>query len=698
MHWNNFRTNTINSRYMITSISALLVIIGLIGSADAFPRKPLFEDFTSTTCPPCAALAPAQAAALAQLEENDEVVPIAYHMNWPAPGNDPWYHDNATDNNGKRGYYGVNGVPTLYLDGAVTNARSTAQIIDAVRARARTASPLDITLTGRIIGGELVTNIVVESDRAVNNVRLYIGMNELYFRYDAYAEWWDHYDAMVEMVPDYNGTAISVTPNEPYQHEFRQSMQGLGWHELDMENLKIVAWVQEANHNVLQAASFRLGIDSPAIEIVDWMITDDVEGDGDTRAEPGETAHFVFSMHNAENYLPAESVDATLTSHDADVEVVSAEFHMDVFENGAEADNSNSPFRIMVADDFVPHPVTFTLSITATPGDFMVEQEVTFMVGWPPFLLVDAANNQNAGDHLREAFGRSTVPWYDTWDRNVDGPMMDEELIEQYDVVLWHTFNSQNDAIIEYEADLLTQYLDNGGTLVMSSAYLPGQLGNHRLLTEYLGATVDQANAGGSVNFVKGIDGDRDFAGTNLFLGGPIGFPTARMSFRVSEDAEAVLRYEDAGHANRGVAAIKHEAGSYRTLLLGFPMETVCGTTRTDSLIFFTSRIWDWVENGPVSVSDDEIAPAHFALDPAYPNPFNAQTMINYSLATNGTASLKLFDIAGREVAVLFAGEAKAGHHTASLNAEKMGLESGIYYIRFEASGEKAVSQIVYLK
>lgn len=699
MLWNTVRPNSFSARGWLTVIILLLFVFSLTSASNAFPRKPLFEDFTSTTCPPCAALAPIQAAAFAQLEENDEVVPIAYHMNWPAPGDDPWYADNPTDNNGKRGYYGINGVPTILIDGTVSNARTQAAIVDAIRNRAQVNSPLQISLDGRIVGGELTVNVRVEAESAVNNVRLNVALNEIYYRYDAYSEWWDHYDMMVKMIPDYNGTVISVSPDEPYEHEFVQSMNGLGWHDLEMDNLMIVAFAQDANRNILQANHFRLGIDSPAIEFLDWSITDTDEGDGDGRPEPGETAHFVFNMENAANYLPAETVDVTLSTEDAGISIVAGEFHLDGLENGDQGSNSASPFRFTVAEDFIAHPVTFNLSLVAAPGDYMIDETITIMVDWPPFLLVDAANNQNAGDHLRNAFGRDPLPWYDVWDRNTDGPMVDDVLIEQYDVVLWHTFNNVNDAIIDFEADILTGYLENGGTLVMSSAYLPGQLGNHRLFTQYLAAEVDMENAGGSVNYVRGVENDPHFDGAFMFLGGTIGFPTSRMSFRATDNATAVLNYEDSNHANRGIAAIKHEAGTYRTLLLGFPLETITGTIRgTDSLITFTDHIWNWVQNTPDSAPDDEMVPLEFSLNNAYPNPFNAQTVINYSVAKNEAITLKLFDVAGREVATLLDGMAQAGSHSLSVNAVDLGLESGIYYARLESASETMTSKIVYLK
>lgn len=85
------------------------------------PRIVTAELFTSTTCSPCV-----QAnSALNGLYPTwrDSMVLVRYHMNWPSPGNDPFYAANSAENNARRYYYGVNAVPNLILNG--TNYGST---------------------------------------------------------------------------------------------------------------------------------------------------------------------------------------------------------------------------------------------------------------------------------------------------------------------------------------------------------------------------------------------------------------------------------------------------------------------------------------------------------------------------------------------------------------------------------------------
>jgi M6 family metalloprotease-like protein len=78
--------------------------------------------------------------------------------------------------------------------------------------------------------------------------------------------------------------------------------------------------------------------------------------------------------------------------------------------------------------------------------------------------------------------------------------------------------------------------------------------------------------------------------------------------------------------------------------------------------------------------------PTTFGLDQNYPNPFNPSTIMKYQLAEDGIATLKVFDILGREVASLVDAFQPAGYYTATFNADQ--LASGVYFIRFTVADE----------
>ncbi len=75
--------------------------------------------------------------------------------------------------------------------------------------------------------------------------------------------------------------------------------------------------------------------------------------------------------------------------------------------------------------------------------------------------------------------------------------------------------------------------------------------------------------------------------------------------------------------------------------------------------------------------------PASFSIDQNYPNPFNPTTTIKYAIPEASFVTLKIFNIAGQEVATLVNSQLSAGYH--SVNFDAKGLASGTYIYRIQA-------------
>jgi hypothetical protein len=69
-----------------------------------------------------------------------------------------------------------------------------------------------------------------------------------------------------------------------------------------------------------------------------------------------------------------------------------------------------------------------------------------------------------------------------------------------------------------------------------------------------------------------------------------------------------------------------------------------------------------------------------------FPNPFNPNTVISYSLFNNCNVVLKLYDVLGKEIATLVDSFQKTGFYDINLNMSKLNLSSGIYYYALSAS------------
>ncbi|MCU7495074.1 MAG: choice-of-anchor A family protein [Ignavibacteria bacterium] len=88
--------------------------------------------------------------------------------------------------------------------------------------------------------------------------------------------------------------------------------------------------------------------------------------------------------------------------------------------------------------------------------------------------------------------------------------------------------------------------------------------------------------------------------------------------------------------------------------------------------------------------------PARFDLEQNYPNPFNPSTTIKFSIPKAGNYSLKVYDVLGKEVAVLINGGLAEGKYTLSFNAEK--LSTGIYIYHLQGDGLSMTKKMVLMK
>jgi len=95
----------------------------------------------------------------------------------------------------------------------------------------------------------------------------------------------------------------------------------------------------------------------------------------------------------------------------------------------------------------------------------------------------------------------------------------------------------------------------------------------------------------------------------------------------------------------------------------------------------------------------------YYELYQNHPNPFNPTTKIKYAVGSKQNAesgeqfvTLKVFDLLGREVAVLVNKPKQTGEYEVEFNAEKYGLSSGVYLYRLTAGSFSSTKKFVYLR
>lgn len=97
----------------------------------------------------------------------------------------------------------------------------------------------------------------------------------------------------------------------------------------------------------------------------------------------------------------------------------------------------------------------------------------------------------------------------------------------------------------------------------------------------------------------------------------------------------------------------------------------------------------------PVPVAAERF-PKEFSLCQNYPNPFNPSTTIEYNIPRQSCIMVKVFDLLGREVAVLVDEKKPAGKYSVRWNASR--CASGVYFCRLAADNFVSTKKLILLR
>jgi hypothetical protein len=121
-----------------------------------------------------------------------------------------------------------------------------------------------------------------------------------------------------------------------------------------------------------------------------------------------------------------------------------------------------------------------------------------------------------------------------------------------------------------------------------------------------------------------------------------------------------------------------------------------------DGVYFY--KLKGYNSNGVVLFETDEIKIGitgirNFKLEQNTPNPFNPTTNITYELFDASQVKLKVFDLIGKEIAVLVDGDQSKGTYTVQFDASKYtNLTSGIYFYKLETQKYSEVKKMILTK
>jgi hypothetical protein len=119
------------------------------------------------------------------------------------------------------------------------------------------------------------------------------------------------------------------------------------------------------------------------------------------------------------------------------------------------------------------------------------------------------------------------------------------------------------------------------------------------------------------------------------------------------------------------------------------------GPLSEDEMMILTGSYYE-TSATVVEANEASAPPPAFALEQNFPNPFNPETAIRYSLPQPAEVDLAVYDVSGRLIAVLAQGRQTAGSHKISWNARH--LPSGIYFVKLRTAEFQATRKMLLVR
>lgn len=270
-------------------------------------------------------------------------------------------------------------------------------------------------------------------------------------------------------------------------------------------------------------------------------------------------------------------------------------------------------------------------------------------------------------------------------------------------VKLWITTTQPRNLSSQTQLDLLTGMRDS-----VFSRYAPYAVDFWTTLAQPNGFIVPEFNSGDGIHLNNA--GHRLLYQRAIEVILPILVPVELVSFIGSRSGSTVLLQWITGtEANNYGFEIQRSTSKTDFETIGFVEGS--GTTASPTSYSFSDgsaakeqtwyyRLKQIDYDGTASFSGlaevEAELPVGFFLFQNYPNPFNPVTTVSFTLPKAMEAQLKLYDITGKEVYEIFAGELQQGFHSMKIDGTK--LASGVYTCRLVAGEYSSTIKLSLLK
>lgn len=224
-------------------------------------RLPIFEEFTSSTCAPCASFNSSTFTPFVNSHPGEFSL-IKYQMNWPGSGDIYYTAEGGT----RRTYYGVSGVPDLYIDGRESQMSSAGLLTD-LTTEASSPTFFTIGVTPTYLGTDITIPVTV-MPYLTGAFKLYVVVIEKTTTGNVGSNGETSFkNVMMKMYPNGSGTSLNMTAGTAYTNTFTGNLSST--HVEQMSDLMVVVFIQENTTKEIFQSAFNdvtVGIDATSDE------------------------------------------------------------------------------------------------------------------------------------------------------------------------------------------------------------------------------------------------------------------------------------------------------------------------------------------------------------------------------------------------------------------------------------------------
>ncbi len=233
----------------VVSVSFTLTSVGVAS------RVVLIEEFTNTSCIPCAEASPIIDGLLEELG-GGQLLAIKYHTGFPG-ATDPFYLHNRSDNDARLDYYGVLGIPDVFVDGILgPPSLDSDRVRQDVETRLATPPAFSIESDYEITGGQysVTATVLGLDDPGTGDYVIHFALVESGVHFDdppgANGET-DFEMIMRKMLPDADGETFAYSEDAMIFE--REVALNPAW---NTNNIETIVFIQsQGTREILQARS-----------------------------------------------------------------------------------------------------------------------------------------------------------------------------------------------------------------------------------------------------------------------------------------------------------------------------------------------------------------------------------------------------------------------------------------------------------